>query len=739
MISRWTRSAAALGSDAFLHAAEQVSGAVQHLHANGLTHGNLGADTIQFDRHGIVNVRPGGLAMGRRGASVGIDQRDLATWLASIAPPDLSPLARAVIQTACARAGEDQFESVEAFSSALIEELTGRGVDPAGIAVQTRNPYVGLRVFQESDADVFFGRQRSIKAMLTRLGDSGPRGRLLAVIGASGSGKSSLVQAGLLQALRDGELDGSADWFIARMTPGDDPFAACQAALDTVAVTPVADFGDRRTRGGDILAGCVHDALPSGSTLVMVVDQFEEIFAASVNPTDRLEFIDMITAAATEGTGAVRIVLTLRADFYDRPLQYPRFGQLLHDCHVVATAPTGDDLVAAIQGPAEIAGLVFEPGLVRVLVHDFERDGSLPLLQHALAELGDRRDLNRLTLGAYDAMGGLAGGLAHRAEAVYESCPPHERSLVRPLFTSLVTVGDGSADTRRRVRRRDLDGDPATVDDVLERFGAARLLTFDHDRGSREPTVEIAHDALIGTWDRLAAWIDEDRDSLLRVRHLGAAASAWADRGRDESELYRGGRLEAMSAWVAASPGMLRPLDAEFLAASEELAARESAERETRAEQQRIQQRRLRRRATIASCAALLAVIAGSVAVVQSRRADDRRAEARDAAAAASDQAAIASEQRDVAVEAQAEAVTARDEADVAGTAQEWIGWWLRPLPTPTRRRRGRCCWRRPPTTPIHRRPPRARCSRRSLRSPPGSPASSRRSARPARYRSVSR
>ena len=199
-------------------------------------------------------------------------------------------------------------------------------------------------------------------------------------------------------------------------------------------------------------------------------------------------------------------MLTLRADFYDRPLRYPRFGQLLQRCHVVATAPIDDDLVAAIEGPADLVGLEFEPGLIRLLVRDFDRNGSLPLLQHALVELCDRRDSNRLTVSAYEAMGGIEGGLARRGEAVYADVPTDERALVRRVFTRLVTVGEGTGDTRRRVQRRELDGlagSSAAVDHVLERFGAARLLTFDRDPQSRQPTVEIAHEALIATWDRL--------------------------------------------------------------------------------------------------------------------------------------------------------------------------------------------------------------------------------------------
>ncbi len=651
----------------FVSIVGQLIAAVHHLHVSGLTHGQLDATSIHVDRDGTLTVRPGGLACGLRGASTAIDQRGLAGWLASVAPRDLGVPARAVIDRGVSRDADEQFDSVRAFGDALIAAITGDVGNATGTSDSIRNPYVGLRSFQESDAEMFFGRRRLVKEMLTRLAEPGVRGRLVAVIGASGSGKSSIVQAGLVPALREGGVDDSVEWFVARMTPGDDPFTSCRSALEAVAVRSLEPLDE--PVGGDLLARCVAASLPRDATLMLVIDQFEELFAATASPAARDEFVDMITEAVTDTTDKVRVVLTLRADFYDRPLQYPRFGRLLHECQVVVTAPTDDDLLAAIEGPAELVGMEFDAGLVRILARDFERNASLPLLQHALVELSDRRDGSRLTVDAYEAMGGIEGGLARRAESLFDECAEDQRPLVRRLFTRLIAIGDGSGDTRRRVQRRELDGladSTATVDDILERFGAARLLSFDRDRQTRQPTVEIAHEALISTWDRLAAWIDEDRDSLLLVRHLGSAAQAWADRGRDEAELYRGARLEAVAAWATANPGDLGAVESEFLAASEALADREAAERDARAEQQLHQQRRLRRRATVASCAAVLALIAGSLAVVQSRRADDRRVEARAAESAAQDQAALAADQRDVALDANAAAVAARDEADAA-------------------------------------------------------------------------
>ncbi len=654
----------------FVRVVEQAVAAIHHLHVNGLAHGRLGAGAIHLDPDDRVTVWPGGLAAGLRGASASTDQRDLAMWLGSIAPPDLGPRARAAIERGCSQRDE-QFDSMQEFGDALIQAATG-ATGATGAATPfdvVRNPYVGLRSFQESDADVFFGRDRLIKEMLTRLGETSVRSRLLAVVGASGSGKSSAVRAGLVPALRRGGVDGSVDWFVAAMAPGDDPFASCRSALEAVAVRPLDAFDELRAQGGNVLAQCARESLPHGATLLVIVDQFEELFSSSVDPAACGAFLDVIAEVATDPEGPVRIVLTLRADFYDRPLQHPRFGQLLNECQVVATALTGDDMSTVIEGPADLVGLSFEPGLVRALVSDFEINPSLPLLQHALAELCDRRDGDRLTLHAYDTIGGLAGGVAHRAETLYGEFPVDQRPLVRRLLTRLVALGDGTVDTRRRVQRRELDGlagSTVAVDTVLERFGTARLVTFDHDRTSRQPTVEIAHEALIVRWERLAAWVDEDREGLLLVRHLSSAAQAWADRGRDPAELYRGARLESISAWAAQHQRDLGSIESEFLQASQQQAARETDERAAHAEQQHRQHRRLRWLSATASCAAVVALIAGGVAIVQARRADDRRAEALTAQGAAAEQAELADEQRGVAVDAQTVAEAAREDADAA-------------------------------------------------------------------------
>ncbi len=252
----------------FVSLVGQLIAAVQHLHVERPDPRPTRRDIIHVDRDGGADRAAGRAgAAGLRGASTAIDQRSLAAWLASIAPRDLGAPARAVIDRGASRDADEQFDSVQAFGDALIAAITGESSDRASRA--TRNPYVGLRSFQESDAEVFFGRRRLVKEMLTRLANRASRGRLVAVIGASGSGKSSVVQAGLVPALRDGGVDDSVEWFVARMTPGDDPFASCRSALDAVASRPLEPLDDDARPGGDLLAALRCHSLPRDATLAV--------------------------------------------------------------------------------------------------------------------------------------------------------------------------------------------------------------------------------------------------------------------------------------------------------------------------------------------------------------------------------------------------------------------------------------------------------------------------------------
>jgi WD40 repeat protein len=387
-----------------------------------------------------------------------------------------------------------------------------------------------------------------------------------------------------------------------------------------------------------------------------VVDQFEELFTLVEDEPARQRFIDGLVAALVDPHSQLRVVCTLRADFWDRPLRYGELARLLDGSAVPVMPLQPDELERAIVDPAHALGAEFEPGLVSEIVADVaDQPGALPMLQYALTELWERRVSGLLTRDAYRKLGGVTGALAATAERLYESSSEAEQAATRRLFGRLVTLGEGVEDTRRRVLRTELGADPA-LDAVLERFGTARLLSFDRDPASREQTLEVAHEALLREWPRLRTWLLEDRDGLRILRHLTAATAAWEASGSDAGELYRGGRLEAAETWAAEHGGELNDAERAFLAASVQRRGDEQAA-------ERRQLRRLRGALVGVGVVAVVAVVAGLLALRQQGRADREATRAGQQASLASasaaeaetrrmvaDAAAIVGENRDVAL-----------------------------------------------------------------------------------------
>jgi hypothetical protein len=356
-------------------------------------------------------------------------------------------------------------------------------------------------------------------------------------------------------------------------------------------------------------------------TVLVVIDQFEELFTATED-TERRSFLRALAAAVTEPDGPLRIVLTMRADFFDQPLRQPEFAALFKQSTVAITPLAPDELEQAISAPAADVGVDFERGLIAEIIADVNsQPGALPLLQYALTQTFDATDADTITATTYHRVGGLTGALTRRAETLHAESADDEQHAARQLFERLVTLGEGSDDTRRRIRRSEMPAH-ATTERVIERYGAARLIAFDHDPATREPTIEIAHEALIREWPRLRDWLDEDRDALRAHRHLTSAATAWKERDRDVNELYRGGRLDTAESLLSGEKLVLNPLESEYLAASIE--RREAL---ANAEHRRI--RRLRRLTAVTAIVAVVAVVTGIIAVVQGRRATAER-DARD-------------------------------------------------------------------------------------------------------------
>ena len=410
--------------------------------------------------------------------------------------------------------------------------------------VPGRNPYKGLRAFTEADAHDFYGRN----ALIDRLISHFHHNNFLAVIGPSGSGKSSAVMAGLIPRLRADDLPGSSAWFYAQMMPGDTPFTELQSALLRVAAHTPDDL--QTLLRTDWLAA-VDQLLPKQegepTPLLLVIDQFEELFTAT-QESERALFLTRLREAVEAPNSRLKVILTLRADFYDRPLLFPEFGELVRQHTEVVLPLTRSEMERAIALPAEKQNVRFDPGLVAAIIDEVdEQPGALPLLQYALTELYERRDGDRITALAYEDIGGLLGALTQRADELYNDLNPESQAVARRIFLRLVQPGVGSEDTRRRALRAELLtlGKSQLVRFILDRFGQFRLLTFDYEPASRAPTVEIAHEALLRSWGRLRGWIDASRDDLRLYGQLASAAAEWENSGRDPSYVASGARLAA--------------------------------------------------------------------------------------------------------------------------------------------------------------------------------------------------
>ncbi len=538
--------------------------------------------------------------------------------------------------------------------------------EPVGDAAVYENPYKGLRAFQEADAADFFGRDALIEALLARLKENVPYQRFLAVVGPSGSGKSSVVRAGLVPALKHGALPGSDKWYVLEFFPGHQPMEELAQALLRIAVDPPNNLVEPLSLDAGGLLRVVDQVVPGGdeTEVVLVIDQFEEVFTQVEDEAARTLFLDTLINAVTDPYSRVRVIATLRADFYDRPLLYPGLSALMRARTEVVIPLTEEELRAAIVQPAERAGLRVDGELVEAIVSDVgEQPGALPLLQYALTEVFERRNGRTLTLTPYQGSGGVLGALARRAEELFTGLDAEGQMVAQQLFLRLVTLGEGVEDTRRRVRRTELlpvGGNAAAIDKVIDTFVQYRLLTLDVDPQTRAPTVEVAHEALIRTWGRLRNWLDASREDVRQQRRLATAATEWAASGQEKSFLASGARLDQLEGWARETPLALNAEEQAYLAAS--IAARDerqAAETARAAREARLEARSkqfLRALVGVASVAAIAGILLSIFAFSQRSQAQANAQQAELNAQQAQANAQRADQKAQEAAAAQAEA-----------------------------------------------------------------------------------
>jgi WD40 repeat protein/transcriptional regulator with XRE-family HTH domain len=449
-------------------------------------------------------------------------------------------------------------------------------------------PYKGLNYFDETDADLFVGRETLTEKLTERVlsltsNRDASNDRFLAIVGASGSGKSSLVRAGLVPGLRWNQI--SANWPIHVITPTAHPLESLAASLTEQAGSMVATAGlmDDLAREPRSLNLFVKRLLKStgDAHLLLVVDQFEELFALCRSEVERSAFIDNLLTTASEEDGAATIVIALRADFYAYCAEYPELREALARQQEYIGAMSAEELRRVIEEPAQRGRWEFEPGLVDLLLHDVGREpGALPLLSHALLETWQRRRGRTMTLSGYTASGGVRGAIAETAEAVFvDQFNPDQRAIARRIFLRLTELGDETAtgDTRRRAAFDELILKPeeaAETRSVLKVLADARLITTSED------SAEVAHEALIREWPKLRGWLEDNREGLRLHRHLTEAAREWAAMDRQVDLLHRGARLAQALEWAEDHADEMNPLESEFLDASQAWAEHEAAERE---------------------------------------------------------------------------------------------------------------------------------------------------------------
>ena len=499
--------------------------------------------------------------------------------------------------------------------------------------ISENNPYLGLLSFKEADAERFFGRDALIAELVTRA----EKTAFLAVLGASGSGKSSVVRAGLVPALKAGRLHGSEHWRSILMRPGARPVDTLAAELaklqagDLDQTLHLTASLSKHTNALFLAAELLLDRT-RGQRLILIVDQAEELWT-NASAKERTQFIELLLTASASSESSVITIVTMRADFLHRVAEHPALAKAIADNDVIVSLMSERELRDAIVQPADQAGAHFQnESLVDELVkQSLNRQGALPLLEYTLQALWEKQDNGQLTWDAYRSLGGVEGALAARADQIIAKHYPEpaQKNRLRAILLRLVQPGEGVEDTRRVVDLTSLtsnESEPTQLKNFIAPFVQERFLTTNTDHNTGHETLEIAHEALIRAWPIFKGWIDANRADLRFHLQLDEAAKEWIRNQEDPDFLWAGLRLDNVEEWLTQAHLDLTETVSRFLAAcrsaqqkrktdEQMMREREIAQERELSNERATKARQLSRRAQFLTGALFLALCAIGVAI----------------------------------------------------------------------------------------------------------------------------